>query len=170
MVLGICPKWCSDSCSLRKSQRVGLTENLSPPHSKWLGNRNWLEILTGATADYGPPPVGTSPAFRWSVIAVKLSRRVGVSSAALWTSNENTSKWTSKSSYQNFKKIRKMFLQGSYLFFITTYKTSVQNLRSKLARSTLISPCTIRVKYTHTFYGTVQPCIHKQVMIQVETW
>ncbi len=77
MVSGICPEWCCANCSLRKSERAGLTKN--PPPLALCVARDWklTEMLTGAALDCGLHPGRTSPALGWSIIAVKLSRREG---------------------------------------------------------------------------------------------
>ncbi len=113
-------------------ERAGLTENL-PLHGPGLTG-----MLNGAAPDCGPRPGRTSPALRWSVIAVKPNRKGG--SARLhrnWTSDEKMSKWTSKhhflTSCQKYRKIWKMFLlEYCRWFFIPIYKNFVWNLMPKL--------------------------------------
>ncbi len=68
-----CPEQYSTSYTLRKRERVGICH---PPHSTWLGTRNWLECWlaphrTVATGQWDFSRLG------WSVFAVKLSGRGG---------------------------------------------------------------------------------------------
>jgi hypothetical protein len=76
-------------------------------------------MLTGTTPDCGPQPSGTSPALKWSVIALKLSGKRG--SAEFYSYHnrifdKNTSTWAFKNNYfltscLKFKKIQRTFLQ-----------------------------------------------------------
>ncbi len=117
-VYDVSPRYRGRQCPVRKRERESAHMRTHlPPHSTRPLTGNWLEFLTGAAPYCGPMPGGTSPGLRWSVIAVKPSGRgggFGRGHCGL-TSDKNMPKWTSKRHFlrscQNFKKIRKTFLQ-----------------------------------------------------------
>ncbi len=69
------PEWCSASCPLGKSKRVGPMEDLPTTTLCMAQDRKLTGMLTGAASNCGPEHGGTFPTLGWSVIAVKPSRR-----------------------------------------------------------------------------------------------
>jgi hypothetical protein len=75
--LVICPEWCGNISTLRKSERAGLSENLPPPALYVVREQKMVGMLTDATPHCIPRPSGgASPALGWSVIAVKPNEKM----------------------------------------------------------------------------------------------
>ncbi len=150
MVLGIFPEWCSTRCPLRKNEREDPTENPPPPHSVRPGTGNWLEcwLASHQTSDHSSagllfPSGGLQ--YNWA-------------EGGNWQGHATTEYF-----YKNYYKIDKR------PFFMTCLKLErfgrrfgkkrylfsgkfIGILMSKLVRSTLTSPGTIRVKIVLTFH------------------
>ncbi len=98
----------------RARDRVRL-QTCDPPALSTARDQKLISILTGAAPDCGPQPGQTFPTLRWSVIAVKLSRRGSAGWCHSQFSDKNMPKSMSKRHFlmscQKFKEIRKTFLQ-----------------------------------------------------------
>jgi hypothetical protein len=132
---------------------VGPTENPLPPALHATREQKLTGILTGAVLHFTPQPGRTSPALGWSVIAVK---PVGIGEGGvccgavteLLTKNIKTDiKWSFFDVVSGVQKDSDDVSVGIGKFLRNPiYKNFVQNLKSKLVRSTLTSPGRIRVK------------------------
>ncbi len=148
-VSGICPERCNASCLVRKRERAGLTENLPPPAR--YAARFWklAGMLTGATPDCRPWPGRASPLLGWSVLAVKSNGRgvrQGHAATGLLTKKRQNRHQTIIfwGHVRSSKRFGRRFWRNRLFKKNLIYKKFVRNLMSKLARSTLTSPGTIR--------------------------
>jgi hypothetical protein len=161
MVLGICLKWYGNSCPIRQSERAGLTKNPPPVVLCAAWDQKLIGILTGATVDGRRQP-------GWDPLPPQV---VCYSRKSMWKGGRGlqgvaTARRLTKISqnlHQNIifcdhirssKRFRRCFCKNRYFYYINLiHKNFVQNLTSKLARSTITSPGTIRVKANSKLLG-----------------
>jgi hypothetical protein len=143
-----CPERYSSSCPVRESS---LTENLPPSMLYTARNRKLTGMLTGVHRTANHSAVGLLLHCTWLVCnSSKPGRKGGgVGRFRDWTCDKKISKYTSKchflTSSQKFNNNQKTFCRNRQFFLNLIYKNFVENLKSKLARSTLTSPGTIQV-------------------------
>ncbi len=140
------PECCSNISTLRKRERAGPTENSPPPALYAAKDKKRIGMLTG-TALWTTALWDFSGA--WVVCnSSKTRRKQGL--CCDWTSDKKMSKWTSKRHLIGHVKSSKRF--GILSAGIGKFKKNliyaklIWNLTSKLARSTLTLPGSIRVK------------------------
>ncbi len=122
-------------------------------------------MLTGDALDCGTQPNGTSPILGWSVIAVKPSRKGGGSqqggaAAGFFTKIfQMDIKTLFFDVLSEFQEDSEDVSAGINIILKNLlHKNFVRNLTSKLVRSTLTSPSTIRVKLSMVL-ATIQNCV-----------